>query len=343
MDYFIQRNDALSSVTIHEPLARNHTRCMTRTRSPYHAGEREVQERSGVRERAEQLGQKLFRDFMPEQHRAFFAELPWLLLGGLDDAAQPWASVLTGAPGFVHAPDEYTLEVRALLPAGDPLAVALAPGRPIGLLGIQPETRRRNRMNGHVVGVSELGFTVHVDQSFGNCPKYITQRAPSFVPGRSAALPQLEGAELSQRAVELIQSADTCFIASTARAHDLPYDTREGADVSHRGGPRGFVHVERGATRTELYLPDYAGNNAFNTLGNLQSYPHAGLLFADFDTGDVLALTCDVQIVWDADVIARFPAALRVVRFAASSGYYFPSRLPLRWQSLQDRPARERT
>ncbi|HKU38491.1 MAG TPA: pyridoxamine 5'-phosphate oxidase family protein [Polyangiales bacterium] len=302
--------------------------------SPYHAGEREVQLKSGVRERAEQLGRKFIRDFMPDQHREFFAELPWLLLGGLDDAAQPWASVLTGLPGFVHAPDPYTLEVRAQLPAADPLHVALAPGRPLGLLGIQPETRRRNRLNGRVVAASERGFTLHVDQSFGNCPKYITQRSPKLAADRSAAAPQVEGPVLSAPAIARIEASDTCFIASASRAASSAYDTREGADVSHRGGPRGFVRVEQHANRTELYMPDYAGNNAFNTLGNIASYPRAGLLFPEFDSGDVLMVGCDAEILWDPQLIARFPGAQRVVRFAARSGWTFPGRLPFQWQSV---------
>jgi len=302
--------------------------------SPYHEGERAVQQRSGVRLRSEQLGRKMIRDFMPDQHRELFEELPWLLIGGLDQAAQPWASVLVGEPGFVRAPDPYTLEVRAHLPAGDPLASTLTPGRALGLLGIQPETRRRNRMNGRVVAASASGFVVHVDQSFGNCPRYITRRAPSFLPSRTPEPAASQSSVLSPRALACIEAADTCFIASASSAVDADYDTREGADVSHRGGPPGFVRVERAADQTALYLPDYAGNNAFNTLGNLARFPRAGLLFPNFESGDVLQLTCDAEILWDPAVIARFAGAQRVVRFIVRSGSYFPRRLPFDWQPV---------
>jgi predicted pyridoxine 5'-phosphate oxidase superfamily flavin-nucleotide-binding protein len=301
--------------------------------SPYHVGERAVQQRSGVRERSEQLGRKMIRDFMPDQHRALFEELPWLLIGGLDGDARPWASVLVGEPGFVRSPDPYTLEVRARLPADDPLAGALTPGRAIGLLGIQPETRRRNRMNGRVVATAESGFYVHVDQSFGNCPKYITRRKPSFLPERMPGAAVAESSLLSQAALACIEAADTCFIASASRGEDADYDTREGADVSHRGGPTNFVRTTQAADHTALYMPDYPGNNAFNTLGNLARYPRAGLLFPNFESGDVLSVTCDAEILWDPSVVGRFAGALRVVRFIVRSGSYFPARLPFRWQA----------
>lgn len=60
------------------------------------------------------------------------------------------------------------------------LAVSLAgvfkPGQRLGLLGIDFETRRRNRLN--VVVRSLVGDRLDVDvlQSYGNCPKYIQAR-----------------------------------------------------------------------------------------------------------------------------------------------------------------------
>ena len=42
--------------------------------SPSHEGEIALQERAGVRARAETAGRRAIRDFMPDQHRAFFAD-----------------------------------------------------------------------------------------------------------------------------------------------------------------------------------------------------------------------------------------------------------------------------
>ena len=52
-----------------------------------------------------------------------------------------------------------------------------------------------------------------------------------------------------------------------------------------------------------LWIPDYAGNNMYNTLGNLSVNPTAGLLFIDFDTGDTLQLSgvADIKLLEAVD------------------------------------------
>ena len=64
--------------------------------SPYHEGERAVQEESGTRELSERMGRRMIRASLPDQHRAFYAQLPFVLVGSLDGQARPWASMLTG-------------------------------------------------------------------------------------------------------------------------------------------------------------------------------------------------------------------------------------------------------
>ena len=142
----------------------------------FHAGERAVQARAGVDARMAELGPRVIRDFMPDQHRTFFEQLPFLITGTVDDHGQPWASVLAQPPGFIRSPDPKHLVVRAQPLPGDPMKDTLADGAPIGLLGIEPHTRRRNRMNGVLREVDASGFTVELSQSFGNCPKYIQAR-----------------------------------------------------------------------------------------------------------------------------------------------------------------------
>jgi len=40
------------------------------------------------------------RDHLIPQHRDFFQQLPFLLVGSIDSAGQPWASIIAGKPGF---------------------------------------------------------------------------------------------------------------------------------------------------------------------------------------------------------------------------------------------------
>lgn len=299
----------------------------------FHEGERALQARLGLAERLEQTGGRMVRDFMPDQHREFFAELPFLVVGSLDAAGRPWASILAGRPGFLQSPDPHTLTVAARPGHGDPLADNLVTGAPLGLLGIQPETRRRNRMNGRAMLLGQQGFAVEVDQSFGNCPKYIQARAPRFIAEPETmqdARPVLpETATLSDRAQAMIEGADTFYLAT---ASALPTQGgNQGVDVSHRGGKPGFVRVERRDGRAVLTVPDFSGNMLFNSFGNLAVNPRAGLLFVDFASGDLLYLTGAAEVLWDAPELADFAGAERLMRFTLEEGRLVPGALPLRW------------
>lgn len=306
------------------------------TKPAFHQGELEAQERAGVRAQMERAGAML-RDYMPDQHRTFFLLLPTFFLGGSDEAGRIWASVLWGEPGFIQSPDATTLRIDAQLPQDDPLAPALRPGMRFGGLGLQFETRRRNRANGVVTGVDAHGFTFHVLQSFGNCPKYIQTRAqatdtqaaaPSVMPAAA-----IEGdGMLPEPAVALIRRCDTFFIATANDAMDGP---PHGADVSHRGGLPGFVGIDAAGA---LVWPDFQGNNFFNTIGNLGSDPRAGLLFIDFERGDLLQLSGRAEVVWEEAQVARFPGAKRLLRFFPARHAFRPARMPLRWTLCETSP-----
>jgi ferredoxin-NADP reductase/predicted pyridoxine 5'-phosphate oxidase superfamily flavin-nucleotide-binding protein len=300
--------------------------------NPFHAGEQAVHERLGMRERMVGLGQRVIRTAMPEQHQRFFEQLPFMLVGSVDAAGRPWASTLVGRPGFVQAPGAKRLEFRARPIPGDPLAEGLAPGAPLGFLGIELHTRRRNRVNGHVVAADHQGFAVEVDQSVGNCPQYIQGREFQWVRDATDLQPRTTEAlsVLDAEARALIDRSDTLFIATQAPATAGEPDakTGRGADVSHRGGRAGFVKIE---DERSFLVPDFTGNFFFMTLGNLQLNPRAGVLFIDFDTGDLLTLTGTAEVVWGGDELKAFDGAERAWRFRVESGWRLREALPLRW------------
>ncbi len=308
--------------------------------SPFHDGEIAVQERAGVRSRAERLGRQMIRDFMPDQHRALFETLPYLLVGSVDADGQPHASILVGYPGFIRSPDPWTLTIGARPVAGDPLAANLIAGAPVGLLGIELDTRRRNRMNGVVVARDESGFAVRVGQSFGNCPQYIQARAPFFAVDPAApppARPHREGPLLTDAAASLLRQADTVFVA-TATPLARRDDAAHGVDMSHRGGRPGFVRVTQDGEQTVLTAPDFRGNNAFNTLGNIALEKRTGILVVDFATGGVLALTGEAEIVWDGPELRAFAGAQRLLRVRVTGGAFLADAIPLRWSQPQPAP-----
>ncbi|VWB71371.1 pyridoxamine 5'-phosphate oxidase [Burkholderia lata] len=302
--------------------------------APFHAGELAVQQRAGVTDAAGSAGRRGIRRFMPDQHRTFFAQLPFFVLGGVDAHGQPWATLRAGAPGFVTSPDARTLRIAARALPGDPLAGAWQPGAPLGGLGIEFDTRRRNRVNGVVRAIDGDALTIAVEQSFGNCAKYIQGRKPTFVARDvdASAGPDVSDA-LNDADRALLAQADTFFVASANTSTDA--GAARGADVSHRGGMPGFVRVDDAHTLT---TPDFSGNRFFNTLGNLQHDPRAGLLFVDFDSGDLLYVAARAEIVWDGPLVASFDGAQRVVRFHVREVRRMRAVLPFRWSAVERAP-----
>lgn len=299
---------------------------MAEARSPFHAGELEAQARAGV---AAPRGAGI-RDFMPDQHREFFALLPFLPLGALDDLGWPEATILTGPPGFVTSPDPHTLSIAAAPVPGDPLANCLVAGRRVGLLGIDLASRRRNRANGRIISADRDRLTIAVEQSFGNCPQYIQARDIERVAPHEPN-PAQAFAHLDADARDRIAIADTFFVATSSGA---PLGGG-GVDISHRGGQPGFVRVD-GDTLT---IPDFKGNRYFNTFGNLLLEPRAALLFVDFLNGDLLHLQGKAEVLWEGGhELRRLSGAERLWRFHIERGSRRRRAVPLRWRFREFAP-----
>jgi predicted pyridoxine 5'-phosphate oxidase superfamily flavin-nucleotide-binding protein len=295
--------------------------------SPFHPAELALQERFGRRKMLAMPARRSVRDHLIAQHREFFRQLPFIVVGSVHSSGQPWASIVAGKPGFATSPDPLHLRVGTLPHPEDPLASNLAEGSPVAVLGIELATRRRNRLNGTVSALNADSWTVAVVQSYGNCPQYIQSRDLHFVDEpNDAETPH--GARSDHLRVDdraLIARADTFFIAtSNPRRQD---GESYGADVSHRGGRPGFVRIDDDGTLT---VPDFIGNFFFNTIGNLQVNPRAGLLFPDFSSGDVLMVRTRANVIWDGDEVRSFEGAQRLIRFEIDEAVRFSHVLPFR-------------
>ncbi|WP_030862211.1 pyridoxamine 5'-phosphate oxidase family protein [Streptomyces sp. NRRL F-2747] len=284
----------------------------------YHEGSLAVQERLGVRELAEHVGRSIGAG-IGDAAAAFLGLQPHLVVGAADGAGRMWASLLTGAPGFVRATGPHRMAVAGGVPAGDPLAEVLATaGTGVGAISLDPRTRRRLRLGG-TLEVTARGFAVETERVFANCPKYIQKRQPLELVAEGAGVVR-RGPALTPDQARAVRAADTFFVATTAG---------NGVDASHRGGMPGFVEV---LSPVELSWPDYAGNAMFLTLGNLAADPRAGLLFPDWESGAVLQLSGSARTEYGPD-------GARSIRFRVGSvveGLH-PGRL--RWSAPEYSPA----
>ncbi|SFA87563.1 hypothetical protein SAMN03159488_00863 [Pseudomonas sp. NFIX10] len=295
--------------------------------SPWHEGELTLQRSVGAVDMMASVGQRqLARTWMPDQHREFYAQLPFVVLGAVDRQGDVWATLRTGQPGFMNSPDPQTLHINLEPEPNDPAQEGMGEGDAIGMLGIELHTRRRNRMNGVVRRQLAPGLEIAVSQAYGNCPRYINLRQYQFVDAQAVAPRQLTVSDPLVR--RLVTAADSFYIAT--------YVVRDGerqVDASHRGGKPGFVRMDEDGSLT---IPDFSGNLFFNTLGNILLNPRAGLVFVDFQTGDLLQMSGSAQVLLDDPQINAFQGAERLLRFTPQRIVYRPAAIALRWKDQEE-------
>jgi predicted pyridoxine 5'-phosphate oxidase superfamily flavin-nucleotide-binding protein len=253
----------------------------------FHRGEIEVQKRAGVEAEAARLSGMLEPVDLVGGIVPFLGDQTFGALTAHDANGSLWVSPLIGPPGFLHVASPTVLEVFTRLPEGDPLR-ELPVDQPIGMVVIEFAASRRVRVNGRLVHTGDR-LVVSVEQAFGNCRQYIQQRVLEIESTDDLHVTVArQAATLNEGDIALIRRSDTLILGTT--------NPGRGSDATHRGGPPGFVRVDG----TDLWWPDYAGNNLFNSFGNLEVDPQAALLFPDFDSGATLQLSGSARVEWGA-------------------------------------------
>jgi len=180
-----------------------------------------------------------------------------------------------------------------------------------------------------------------VDQSYGNCPKYIQTRELAWRSDRIDPRdigPALETKTTEKMAQRIISGADVFFIAS--RTAEVNADPRTGVDASHRGGKPGFVRV---AEDGRLSFPDFSGNLFFNTIGNIQSDRRVGLFFPNFASGDAVFVAGEAEVEWDGPNVEAFAGAERLVHVMPTRVILAKSALPIAGKLAEAWPMLEET
>lgn len=290
----------------------------------FHEGERSLHKKLEIEERQHQLGLRMVRDYIPDQHREFFAMLESVHIGAVDSDGHPWAIIRTGTPGFLSSPDDKTLLISSSPLSGEPKDLNFRVGAKTSVVGIEFETQRRNRLNATIDAAADGTLSLRVDQSYGNCPKYIQIRNKTPT-GPTPPKDPVTATKLNAADKQQIAQADTLLIAS--RAAKLGDDPRAGIDINHRGGMPGFVTVLDDQT---LQFPDYKGNSFYNTYGNILTDNRIGLQFVDFETGTLLNIKGTAELVEDMND-GQLPLMGRGLRTTVQSVTRSEGALPIRY------------
>jgi predicted pyridoxine 5'-phosphate oxidase superfamily flavin-nucleotide-binding protein len=259
-------------------------------KSPFHRGERAIQGRAGEQSMADR-NSGVLTDTVISGARAFINKQFMVVLGSVDKDGGVWSSILFGKPGFVHTDLGTSILVdvaAAERDATDPFWSNIEANASVGMLFIELGSRRRYRVNGGLIGNHAGGIEIGVREAYPNCPKYIQRRHLRDIGETQLSGKLEEGAAINAALTGIVRQADTLFVAS----HHPEY----GADVSHRGGAPGYISI---LDDTTLRIPDYPGNCLYNTFGNFEVNPRAGLCIPDFAGNRVVQLSGEATLHWD--------------------------------------------
>ncbi|KAL1960302.1 hypothetical protein VTO42DRAFT_8262 [Malbranchea cinnamomea] len=286
---------------------------------------------------------------------------PLLALGTLDEQGRPWTTVWGGKPGFAGPVSESTIGIRQMVDTlHDPVVEALLGGRGYGEvvkqeggrrlisgLPVDLERRKRVKLAGSLLAasleqledvnpqeassdsVAQAQLIVEITESIGNCPKYINKKQISPI----IPTPKLvsSSSQLPREAIDLLSRIDTMFLSTTYRHVSM--------DTNIRGGPPGFVRVlSNEISGAVLVYPEYSGNRLYQSLGNMQTTPRAGYVFPDFESGNVLYVTGDTQILVGADAGRLLPRSNLAVKVTVTAARYVENGLPFRGRNGDPSP-----
>ncbi|KAK1975013.1 oxidoreductase FAD-binding domain-containing protein [Colletotrichum cereale] len=294
---------------------------------------------------------------LPPSYGARIAASPLVALGTLDAQGRPWTTLWGGERGAVARPiAEDVLGVRGRVDVtDDPVLSALwgvseegegvkegevvqpgleaDGGNLVAGLSIDLMTRDRVKFAGRMVAGAvdggEVQIAVHVEESLGNCPKYLNKKdvtaRGSIEKGRVE-----KGLPLGEGALGVVRRADMLFLTSE---HGGSMDT------NHRGGSRGFVRVARNDEGgVDIIYPEFSGNRLFQTLGNLKLNPLVGVVIPDFETSDVLYLTGSASILIGQDAAGYLPHTKLAVKMTVAAAVFVESGLPFAGTPLEASP-----
>jgi len=112
--------------------------------------------------------------------------------------------------------------------------------------------------------------------------------------------------------------ADRAFISARDMFFLATVDSAGQPSCSYKGGDPGFVTV---LDATTLVFPNYDGNGMYLSMGNVAQTGRVGLLFIDFEGQRRMRVEGVAELVFEGEVLRRYPECQLVVRVRATAIY----------------------
>jgi predicted pyridoxine 5'-phosphate oxidase superfamily flavin-nucleotide-binding protein len=255
----------------------------------YHRGEVFAQERTQQTVEAQRLG-SVIKPFLTGGAGKFIGNANVAMACTVDATGQPQLSpmlVKCDSPFGTVGSSGVTIP-RSALSSHDPLFANLADDRRVGLLFFEPATRRRYRVNGEAVDSRAEPLEVSIVEAYPNCPKYIVRQECQLGPGLAQSGPTY-GDIVHDVEATLLENTSLFFVGSCNPTGQL--------DAASRSGDPGFV---RRMPDGSFLIPDFPGNAAYQTFGNLLIDPRAAIGVFDHDT--FVSFFGTVEVLWESDL-----------------------------------------
>lgn len=279
-------------------------------------------------------------------------QAPLLAIGTLDSQDRPWTTLWGGNQGFSEMLGGSIIGTRTIVDsAHDPVVQALVghgekgkmvAGKEKMVAGLTLDLMERKRVKlfGRVIAgcvndvkredgedddartvelpekQEQIQLITKIEQSMGNCPKYMNQYdiQPAVVTSSLVS----QGENLTEEGKALILQSNMFFI-TTSVIEDM--------DTNHRGGPAGFTRI---LSDNEIVYPEYSGNRLYQSLGNLLVNPKIGITFPNYETGDVLYITGNTEVLVGGDAASILPGSNLAVKIKIVEARLVKQGLPLR-------------
>jgi hypothetical protein len=280
--------------------------------------------------------------YLSEQAQEFLAQQSFCVIAGLGTYQEIYGMLAMEKPGFVQVLDQQTCILELSHDTDcSPIMQALRQCQSaektahLGLFFINHASRERLCVQGEarlfpadspshshsLFRRQKLQLLLHVRQAFFHCGKYIRTR----IPGLTAPSPDSSNLDgqlhlhlgedqrcLTEETMAFIKQQVLCFLCTV---------NQEGhCAVNHRGGKPGFLLPFLPAATAPggfVLLPDYAGNGAFEAIGNILEKRQAALLIPSYTAQVALCLTGLADVIsvssLPAELVRQCAGAQRVI------------------------------
>lgn len=276
------------------------------------------------------------------QAQDFLLQQAFCVIAGRGPRNELDAQLLMERPGFVEIVDSQT----CLLYLHDRLrpsllfqelqhASATGLSRQVGLFFISHATRERLCVHGNAQLLPgkkpppfwpfkyerSICIRLHVQQSFFHCARYIRTRVAGLTaPLLPSAEQQWHPQCLLNRNQDRLSEEIRAFLAQQVLCFLCTVSQNGQCAVNHRGGAPGFLLTlppDTASPGGTLLLPDYAGNGAFEALGNILETGLATLLVPQYAAQLAVCIAgtariCEVEEL-PAELVQKCPGAERVI------------------------------